>query len=94
MELKQLQFFMASAKSGSFRQAARELYTTQPNVSKTVRALEEELHTTLLERNPRGVTLTEKGREVYEYARNMLPYASKIMEIREREAEEEDQGSL
>ena len=49
MELKQLQYFVVSVDMGSFQNAAKMLYTTQPHVSKTVKALEEELHLKLLQ---------------------------------------------
>ena len=68
MELKQLQYFVVSVDMGSFQNAAKMLYTTQPHVSKTVKALEEELHLKLLNREARGVKMTAEGKKVYDYA--------------------------
>ncbi|MBR5510379.1 MAG: LysR family transcriptional regulator [Lachnospiraceae bacterium] len=68
MELKQLQYFVACAELGSFSKAADELYTTQPNVSKIIKSLEEELGFELFERQKRGIQLTEKGQLIYEQA--------------------------
>ena len=62
MEIKQLQYFVVSVDMGSFQNAAKMLYTTQPHVSKTVKALEEELHLKLLAREARGVRMTEEGK--------------------------------
>ena len=63
MEIKQLQYFVVSVDMGSFQNAAKMLYTTQPHVSKTVKALEEELHLKLLAREARGVRMTEEGKK-------------------------------
>lgn len=82
MELKQLEYFVTSVEVGSFKQAARSLYTTQPNVSKIIHSLEEELGTTLLKRNPRGVTLTSQGTYVYNNVKQMLPYVEQIRKMK------------
>lgn len=78
MQLKQLDYFVTSVKEGSFKAAAVVLYTTQPNVSKTVKALEEELNVTLFKRNPHGIELTMEGKRVYEYAVEILNYVEKM----------------
>ena len=43
MEMKQLESFVTACERGSISQAAACMYTTQPNVSKTIRTLEHEL---------------------------------------------------
>ena len=43
MDLKQLQYFVVCAQTGSFSDAAKVLYSTQPSVSKVVKALEDAL---------------------------------------------------
>ena len=58
MDLKQLQYFVVSVDCGSFKRAAQLLYTTQPHVSKTVKALEDELGCPLFDRNVKGVRTT------------------------------------
>ncbi len=37
MDLKQLQYFVVSVESGSFKKAAEMLYTTQPHISKSIK---------------------------------------------------------
>ena len=86
MELKQLQYFAASVEYGSFKKAAEKLYTTQPNVSKTIKALETELHIRLLDRRAHGVVMTEAGEKVYKYTCAMLPYTDKIRAVGEAES--------
>lgn len=72
MELIQLATFVAVAESGSFSRAAERLYTTQPAVSKRVRALEDDLAVRLLDRSGRGVVPTEAGEVLLEHARRVL----------------------
>ena len=68
MDLKQLQYFVACAQTGSFSDAAKILYSTQPSVSKVIKALEDTLGIQLFERLPRGIRLTVQGQKVYHYA--------------------------
>ena len=68
MDLKQLQYFVACAQTGSFSDAAKILYSTQPSISKVIKALEDTLGMQLFERLPRGIRLTVQGQKVYSYA--------------------------
>ena len=68
MDLKQLQYFVVCAQTGSFSDAAKVLYSTQPSVSKVVKALEDALGMQVFERLPRGIRLTVQGQKVYQYA--------------------------
>ena len=61
MDLKQLQYFVTCAQTGSVSEAAKILYSTQPSVSKVVKALEDSLGMQLFERLPRGIRLTPQG---------------------------------
>lgn len=83
MDLKQLQYFVVSVDSGSFKGAAELLYTTQPHVSKTVKALEDELGCALLDRKTRGVQATEAGKHIYNYARQVLIDSNRIINLPE-----------
>lgn len=68
MNLHLLRVFASLAKAGTFSEAARLLYISQPAVSKGVQQLERELGVQLLDRTSRRVTLTEAGQLLYEYA--------------------------
>lgn len=53
--------FYQTAKAGNISLAARQLYISQPAVSKSIARLENNLNTTLFHRNSRGVKLTPEG---------------------------------
>ena len=76
MNLKQLEYFVAIAEEGQITAAARRLHISQPPLSYELRELERELDAQLVRRGPRGVTLTEAGRILYERARRILAMAT------------------
>ena len=80
MELKHLLSYATVVRLGSFSRAAEELYIAQPTISLHIRQLEEELQTKLLVRTTKSIELTEKGREVYEYAASILQLRDRIAE--------------
>jgi LysR family transcriptional regulator, nitrogen assimilation regulatory protein len=61
MELRQLQYFLAVADSGSLSKASVVLGIAQPALSRAVRQLEDTLQTQLFHRHGRGIRLTEQG---------------------------------
>lgn len=72
MNLRQIEFFVHVAESGSFSRASALVGLTQPAISRQVSALERELSLRLLHRNGRGVLLTDAGRRFLVYARGIL----------------------
>ncbi|HAM79466.1 LysR family transcriptional regulator [Ornithinibacillus bavariensis] len=71
MELRQLTYFIEVAKYKSITKAAEQLHISQPALSKSIKALEEELGTTLLIRTNKTSHITDAGNVVLEYARKM-----------------------
>ena len=69
MTLVQLRHLIALAGSGSFSRSAEALFLTQPALSRSIRALEEEMGQPLFDRIGRRSELTPFGREVLERAR-------------------------
>ncbi len=67
--LSQYRIFYEVAKSGNISRAARELYISQPAISKAIGKLEDSLGTVLFSRNSRGVQLTEEGAVLFEHIR-------------------------
>ena len=80
MEFKQLDAFVAVVDYGSFSEAARKLYLTQPTISAHVRSLEEELHTKLIIRTTKKTTITTKGYQLYDRAVRMLEIRNNLLE--------------
>jgi LysR family nitrogen assimilation transcriptional regulator len=61
LELRELRYFAAAARTGNLSRAAQELNVTPPAVSQQLRKLEDDLGTQLLIRHSRGVTPTPAG---------------------------------
>ena len=62
--------FYEVAKTENISRTSKELYISQPAISKSISKLEASLKTTLFIRNSRGVQLTEDGRVLYEYVKS------------------------
>jgi len=70
--LQAMHMFVRVVETGSFSKAAREFATTQPTVTKQVAATEARLKVRLLNRNTRGVSLTESGALYYEKCKSIV----------------------
>lgn len=73
MELRQLKYFLAVAKTCSFSEASRRLYISQSTLSQQIIQLEDELGSPLFLRSSRSVILTEAGAE-------LVPLAEKVVQ--------------
>ena len=80
MNLKQLEAFVQVAEGGSFSKAAKQLFLTQPTISAHISSLEKELNARLFVRNTKEVKLSDDGKELYRYARQMIDLQKKIEE--------------
>ena len=65
--LSQYRIFFEVARCGNISRAAKELYISQPAISKAISKLEDNLGTKLFNRNSRGVQLTREGNILYQY---------------------------
>ena len=90
MQLHQLVYFIKVAEKGSINKAAEELFLSQPNLSQSIKSLEQEIGVPLFIRNNKGTTLTEDGKKLYEYASVIIQQ----MEIIERMSLKEQQKAL
>jgi LysR family hydrogen peroxide-inducible transcriptional activator len=70
--LRQLQYIVAVAREGSFRQAAERCFVSQPSLSAQVAEIERVLGIKLFERNRRRVLITEAGHALVERAEVVL----------------------
>lgn len=57
------------AQKGNISYAAKELYISQPAISKAIAKLEDNLGVSLFYRSSRGVVLTESGKQLYEHTK-------------------------
>ena len=72
MTFQQLSFVVEVANCESINKAAERLYTSQSNVSNSIKALEEELGIQIFLRTKKGVSVTEEGREFLSYANEII----------------------
>ena len=80
MTLQQLKYADAVADTGSISEAARQLFITQPTLTESIRALEEELRVAIFTRSSRGMSVTREGEEFLASARQILDDAARIQE--------------
>lgn len=78
MTLQQLKYADAVASCGSISEAARRVFATQPTLTESIRALEEELRIAIFTRTNRGISVTREGEEFLASARQILDDASRI----------------
>lgn len=71
MRLEQLTYVVTIADCCSISKAAKKLYITQPALSNALRDLEKELSFPIFLRTAQGVSLTEKGEELYRIAKSI-----------------------
>jgi DNA-binding transcriptional LysR family regulator len=88
MDTRQLAAFCTVVERRSFSQAAEKLGVTQPAVSLQVRALEERLGQTLLDRSGRRVEPTEAGLRLYRSAQRMLALEEQLYDEVAAESDE------
>jgi DNA-binding transcriptional LysR family regulator len=79
MDAVDLKFFEQVAQSGGMSRAAEKLNTVQSNVTRRIRALENELNVALFNRTGRGVSLTPAGER-------LLPFAIRVARLIEEAA--------
>lgn len=72
MNINQMKYVLAVARSSSIRDAAGKLFLSQPALSASIKELENELGIVLFERTNRGVVVTEAGKEFLTYAQKAV----------------------
>lgn len=85
MTFSQLRTFLEVSRQGSVRGAAAVLMITEPSVSAALAALRDELQVPLVERDGRGIRLTNAGLELARYAAQILGLADQAV-VRVQEA--------
>ena len=72
MTLNQLNYFYQAAVLEHFNQAAEKMNITEPSLSRSIAALEDELGVTLFEKRGRNVILTKAGKIFLEHVSTIL----------------------
>ncbi len=78
LNLKQLEAFVKTVEVNSFSAAARELYLSQPTISSHISSLEKELNIRLFVRSTKNVNVSDEGKILYQYAKQMMDLQKKI----------------
>ena len=81
MNIRDLRYLVALADERHFGRAATRCHVSQPTLSAQVRKLEQYLGVPLVERQPKGATLTPIGKQVVERARRLLQESDAIVEL-------------
>ncbi|MGL5693870.1 MAG: LysR family transcriptional regulator, partial [Peptostreptococcaceae bacterium] len=71
IKLEHLNYIIEVARTGSMRQASKNLFLTQPTLSSAIKSIEEELGFNIFIRSRNGVELTPQGSEFIRYAKNI-----------------------
>src|SRR5437764_539196 len=88
--LQAMEIFVRVVETGSFSRTAAEFATSQPTVTRQVAAIESRLKVRLLNRNTRGVSLTEAGTLYYDKCKVLLrdaEEADNVVRLRQNEAQ-------
>jgi DNA-binding transcriptional LysR family regulator len=86
MDIRRLRCFLAVAEAGHVTRAAERLGMQQPPLSQQILALEAELGLPLFTRHPKGVTLTDAGRELLPEARHLVEGMDQLLQRMQRVA--------
>lgn len=78
MNTQHFKYAVEIEKTGSITQAAENLYMAQPNLSKAIKELEEQLGITIFKRTSKGVVPTQKGEAFLVYAKKILNQIDKM----------------
>lgn len=74
MNLTPLKYYVSVVEHNSFTKAANSLYVSQSAVSKAVKSLEDEWGVMLLQRQGKEVMMTDAGKQVYLYAKDIFSH--------------------
>lgn len=80
MEIRVLNYFLATAQELNMTRAAEKLLVSQPALSRQIADLEDELGVKLFERHPRQLVLTPAGQYLQEQAREIIALSNKTKE--------------
>lgn len=80
MTLQQLKYIVTVAEAGTLSEAAKELFISQPSLTKSIKELEKEMNISIFDRTNKGVAVSKEGVEFLSYARQVLEQAALLEE--------------
>lgn len=80
MTILQCKYVVEIARTGSFSEAAKQLFVAQSSLSVSIKSLEQELNIQIFERSGNGVYLTDEGAEFIKYAKQICENNDFVME--------------
>lgn len=80
MTLVQLRYVVTVAQAGTLTEAAKELFISQPSLTKSIKELEKEMQIEIFERTNKGIVVSKEGEEFLAYARQVLEQADLLEE--------------
>lgn len=81
MDIKVLRYFVMAVQKGSISAAARDLFVTQPTMTRQLQALEAEVGHKLFERHPRNLMLTDKGELLFKKAQEIISLTNTTLSL-------------
>ena len=92
--LRQIEYFIATAETGSITLASERVNVSQPSISTAIAQLEQELDAQLfVRRHAQGLVLTPAGKSLLVEAKRLLEHAQQIYEVAS-EANDKVRGQL
>lgn len=87
MNTQYLSYALEVQKAGSITKAAQNLYMAQPNLSKAIKDLEENLGYAVFKRSAGGMEITENGKQFLKYADRIVKQLNEMDKIADHENE-------
>ena len=94
MNILHMKYAVEVAKSGSINKAAEVLYIAQPNLSRCIKELENDLGITIFNRASTGMTLTPDGEIFVQYATKVLNQIDAIEKLYKADAAKKQRFSI
>ena len=76
MTLQQLKYVITVAETGTFTEAANQLFISQPSLTNAIHELEKEMNIVIFNRTNKGISLSKEGEGFLGYARQVLEQAA------------------
>lgn len=94
LNITHLRYALEVAKTLSITKAAENLYMGQPNLSRSIRELEEKLGIEIFKRTSKGISVTEQGEEFLMYAKTIMEQISLVESIYQKDKHADVQFSI